>query len=306
MENQENIKENEEISIIDLLAVLIKYRKLILIGTIIPAVIAALWLFVAKPILKPVEFPEPETKVETKVVYTIRLNHLPNSIYGAIWSNFLIGFDFNGRILQDFSNSNILCKLYKENQFSEQYKENEIEEYIKKCIDTKLITCSNSIQTNYNIIVLMEVKSWNKLDAFIKSFIEYECNLANEGNIQEKIDIIGERYKRRLDELNKYDSKSVNYSEIQSIKDTVADIELYRKENKPFFEIIGEPVIDTKTTTITPPAPPKEPKVKELIIVAVASLFIFIFIAFLLNAIQNIKDDPVSSQKIKDAWKEGK
>ena len=68
MENQENIKENEEISIIDLLAVLIKYRKLIIIGTIIPAVIAALWLFVAKPILKPVEIPEPETKTETKVV----------------------------------------------------------------------------------------------------------------------------------------------------------------------------------------------------------------------------------------------
>ena len=102
MENQENIKENEEISIIDLLAVLIKYRKLIIIGTVIPTVVAALWLFVAKPILKTVEIPEPET--ETKAVYTIRLTHMPQKLYDELWRNYVIGWDFNGRIINDFSN----------------------------------------------------------------------------------------------------------------------------------------------------------------------------------------------------------
>lgn len=307
MENQENIKENEEISIIDLLAVLIKYRKLIIIGTVIPTVVAALWLFVAKPILKPVEIPEPETKTETRVVYTLRSNYLSKRINDALWQEFYVSWDFYNRILDDFKNPNIIGKIYYENQFSKIFDDiTEEQQYIIECLDDNLFTLTNPIDINYALTILIPIKSFNKLDDFVNAFINYEIDLANEKFIRNYIDICYERYTEKIAEVKNANPKTVNFDEIQRIKDTVADIELYRKENKPFFEIIGDPVIDTKTTTITPPAPPKEPKVKELIIVAVASLFIFIFIAFLLNAIQNIKDDPVSSQKIKDAWKAGK
>ena len=44
----------------------------------------------------------------------------------------------------------------------------------------------------------------------------------------------------------------------------------------------------------------------KIIIVWFASFFIFIFIAFLLNAIQNIKSDKEASTKIKNAWEKGK
>ena len=323
MENQENIKENEEISIIDLLAVLIKYRKLIIIGTIIPAVIAALWLFVAKPILKPVEIPEPETKTETHISYTVRVNYLPSVVYDSLAKYSGGSWDIHGRLINDFTNPNVIIPLYVKNQFINiddikdfnnkeikdvnADKENkDVDKYITHCINDKLMTLSYAMETSYIITINMPVNSLEKLEAFINSYIKYEIDLIDEHLMGWRLDYVEDLCKRKLSEVKNAAPNTVNFTEIQTIKDTLDGIENWKKLNKPYIEIAGDPVIDTKTTTITPPAPPKEPKVKELIIVTVASLFIFIFIAFLLNAIQNIKDDPVSSQKIKDAWKAGK
>ena len=50
----------------------------------------------------------------------------------------------------------------------------------------------------------------------------------------------------------------------------------------------------------------KDSLLLKIIIVWFASFFIFIFIAFLLNAIQNIKSDKEASTKIKNAWEKGK
>ena len=47
-------------------------------------------------------------------------------------------------------------------------------------------------------------------------------------------------------------------------------------------------------------------RVKKLIITTFAAFFIFVFIAFFKNAIENIKKDPEASGKIKSAWDEGK
>lgn len=324
MENQENIKENEEISIIDLLAVLIKYRKLIIIGTIIPAVIAALWLFVAKPILKPVEIPEPETKVETTVVYTIQNYQLNTIVNDALWKYTAGSWNIYYSLINDFVNPTIIIPLYLKNQFislddikdfndnnevkdlDDENENKDVEKYIKHCINDKLMTLSYTTDLSYIITINMPVNSLEKLEAFINSYIKYENDLIDEHLTGWRLDYVEDLCKRKLSEVKNAAPNTVNFTEIQTIKDTLDGIENWKKLNKPYIEIVGAPVIDTKTTTITPPAPPKEPKVKELIIVAVASLFIFIFIAFLLNAIQNIKDDPVSSQKIKDAWKEGK
>ena len=43
-------------------------------------------------------------------------------------------------------------------------------------------------------------------------------------------------------------------------------------------------------------------KLFTIIIVAFASFFLFVFIAFTLNAVKNIKQDPQARQTISDAW----
>ena len=44
----------------------------------------------------------------------------------------------------------------------------------------------------------------------------------------------------------------------------------------------------------------------KFIVATFAAFFIFVFIAFLLNAVANIKTDPYASNIIKKAWDEGK
>ena len=47
-------------------------------------------------------------------------------------------------------------------------------------------------------------------------------------------------------------------------------------------------------------------RIKKLIIATFAAFFILVFVAFLKNAIYNIKQDPEASGKIKAAWDSGK
>lgn len=306
MENQEIKRENEEISIIDLIAVLLKYRKLIILGTIIPTVCTVLWLFVAEPIIKnKIKIEQTtEIKTETKVVYTVQQNYKKPKVYSGLADYCGKGMDVGGTFIKDFQNYKILTPLYEKYKFADTVTNEDTEVLIKNWIKNQQFSCVASDNNTFTITIFMPIKSLDQLELFIQSFVQYEIDFMEKMLFGENLDYLEARCRRRLSEVENADPKTVNFTEIQYVKDILEDIEFSRNENKPSFEILGKPVIEK--STITPPAPPKEPKVKELIIVAVASLFIFIFIAFLLNAIQNIKDDPVSSQKIKDAWKAGK
>ncbi len=304
MSNQEIVtqKNDEEISIIDLIAVIIKYRKLIIIGTIVPSIIVAIWLFIVKPILKPEVLPE--TKTETTANYTLRINYYPQRVYDAIGTVYNSWWDLNSRLLYDFINPTIMGPIYEKNQFADPVAEGEGEKYIKSFIDKKFISCVYYIDVTYLITIKMPISSVDVLTQYIEDFIDYEHNLIQEKWIGDHLELLKERYQIRLNEFEKADPKTVNFEEVQKAKETLQDIELVVKDNKPFYEIEGKPVIDVKTITPEPPA--KENKIKSIIIVTFSALLLFIFIAFLINTIQNIKADPESSKKIKDAWISGK
>ena len=122
----------------------------------------------------------------------------------------------------------------------------------------------------------------------------------------DKVDIKKMSIKERdrlLKDMEKANPQTINFDEIQKAKDILQDIEKYKKDNKPFYEIQGKPVIER---TVIYPESSKKNNLRNMLIVAFGSLFVFIFIAFLLNAIRNIKEDPEASKKIKDAWVNGK
>ncbi len=303
--DQENIiKENNEISIIDLLAVVIRFRKLIIFGTLIPTIIAAVYLFVVKPRITPVVV-QPEPYEEVKALYTIRLYYPQAKLYEGIAVNFNRHWDFNARILFDFINPTIIGPLYEENQFADTCKKGEGENYVTPLIKVGQITCANSYDTTYLITFNMPINSEEKLNDFVNSFIEYEHNLIQEKYLEDHIELLQVRMQRKLKEVENADPKTVNFDEIQRAKDILQDIETYKRENKPFYEIEGKPVIER--TVITPePISVKRDSPKKIIIVSLGSFFIFIFISFFINAIKSIKADPEASRKIKDAWISGK
>ena len=74
MENEKKEYAEDEISLLDLLAVLIRYRKLIVLGTGIITVLAIIWLFIVPVFFKKL------AKQNAKVEYTIAARSIPNSI----------------------------------------------------------------------------------------------------------------------------------------------------------------------------------------------------------------------------------
>lgn len=302
MENSNKASvENEEVSLIDIITVLIRYRKLILIGTLIPTIIVAIYLFFVKPKIKP----KMQPYENTTITYTIRLNNIPQKLIEALIQNYNRWWDFNGRMLQDFINPTIIGPLYEKNQFSEECAEGAGETFIKPYIDSKKITCSMSLDTSYNITINMPVTSEEKLNDFMNAFIQYEHDLIQDIYIRDHIETLLERYQRRLNEVQNANPNTVNYEEIQKAKDIIQDIGTYKRENKPFYEIQGKPVIQRNVIYPNNDVP-KKVKIKRLIIALIGSFCIFTFIAFLLNMIQNIKEDPNASRKIKDAWYGGR
>lgn len=296
-----NSKENEEFSIIDLIIVIIRYRKMILIGTIISVFLAALYIFVIQP--KKTTIIQPEEK--NKVVYTVRLNYLSPVMTDQIARNCNRWWDFNNRILQDFVNPTIIGSLYEKNQFSEVCEEGDGENFINEYLQDQKITISPLMDTTYAITIKMTINSEEKLDNFMKSFINYELDLVQNKYIENNIELIEERYRRKLAEMDKYDPKTINYTDIQVCKDTLQEIEAYKKQNKPFYEIQGKPVYYKNNVQITSEPSVKE-KVKKIIIIGLGAFVVFVLISFIVNTIYNIKKDPVISNKFKEAWDSGK
>ena len=82
----------------------------------------------------------------------------------------------------------------------------------------------------------------------------------------------------------------------QNLQRLVFDAQEYLKGNTPPLFLRGAAF----------EIPVAQGRVTKLIIVAFAAFFVTIFIAFVLNAVSNIKADPQASKVISDAWRAGK
>ena len=91
-------------------------------------------------------------------------------------------------------------------------------------------------------------------------------------------------------------SENSNITDAQSLMLTVRQIDEFMNSYDCISERTVEPFVILEPLG----------RVKKLIIATFAAFFIFVFIAFLKNAIENIKNDPEASGKIKAAWDNGK
>ena len=85
-------------------------------------------------------------------------------------------------------------------------------------------------------------------------------------------------------------------SSLQSLQEFATDLQEFIGSFDGFLSLRGEPFV----------VPEGRGRIKKTVIIFLAAFFVFVFIAFLKNAIENIKADPVSSKLIADAWKAGK
>lgn len=284
MENlEDNYKNEDEISLLDLLSVFVKYRKLIIWGTVVFALLVSIFLFFLS---------KSSDNQEQLYLIDYNITVYPNM---SIFSN-IVSFDIvddtnnklNDKKLISEINKNILVFDYDFN--SSNFDVLEYNQFILELFNDKEYLAELS-KTKNNFLLSIKTINPENSDLFVNELI----NVVNNEYREFLLPLI----QKRINEINlllpQYSSDE------KEIKDKLLNekITLTELSNENFN------ILQTNFSKFIV-REKKDSLLLKIIIVWFASFFIFIFIAFLLNAIQNIKSDKEASTKIKNAWEKGK
>lgn len=284
MENlEDNYKNEDEISLLDLLSVFVKYRKLIIWGTVVFALLVSMFLFFLS---------RDSDNQEQLYLIDYNINIYPNmDIFKSIVSFDIID-DTNNKLndkkLISEINKNILVFDYDFN--SSNFDVLEYNQFILELFNDKEYLAELS-KTKNNFLLSIKTINPENSDLFVNELI----NVVNNEYREFLLPLI----QKRINEINlllpQYSSDE------KEIKDKLLNekITLTELSNENFN------ILQTNFSKFIV-REKKDSLLLKIIIVWFASFFIFIFIAFLLNAIQNIKSDKEASTKIKNAWEKGK
>ena len=289
----EKIEQNEEeISLIDLLAVIIKYRKMIIFGTIAAGIIGIAAIFVM-----PKLFPSFDNK-EITATYTVKVTPLPSNISSAL-AALGINNNFENVLTSSFINLPFIASEYKKFPFtnksftSDVFFSNSIVEEIVK--SKKLQIVPAGITNYYDVILRMPIEKLDTGTDFVKEIVSID-NESVLTVLAETIPLLESNTKESLDKIEKSTARVNDFYTIQNLRDLLKDIEIYKEKNINIFELEKEPFVLSIA----------QGRLKKLIIVVFAAFFLLVFLAFARNAVLNIKADPEASKIISDAWNSGK
>lgn len=291
---ENNYNGEEEISLIDLFAVLLRFRKMIILGTIIVTFISGLYVFVLPKYVPSLN------KKNVNVTYTVEVKTFPRTITKGL-SDLGLTYDFAGKLSLAFKNFPSIAKEYKKNPFMGQDYPKDSRQYnyfIKQLVTNKKVTIKNNIGSSYSLNFEVPEAGIETLDSFVKDYLD---NLNKSVTVKSN-EFIDELEKKTKESFEKISSNSgsefsfVNVSTEQVLRETLQDIENLKKKPVVFYTLDDEPFILNVA----------QGRAKKLIIVCFAAFFIFIFIAFAKNAVANIKEDPEASKTLQNAWESGK
>ena len=292
-EQYENNNE-DEISLIDLFAVLIRYRKLVVIGTFSVALAAFAWLFVLP------KFVPSLNKKTLTISYALKTERLPSSVatsvnYSILWT--AINYMKDVMVLSDVQREFSI--------FADEKKASSVGAYNKQIQDAidkeKFVVRNSPIADTIAVTLKIPMEKEEFADAFIRKMAKMvsdyiEADLMPEiDTLEDNADTILEKYgesglSEKKSSASASASASVNYADIS------ADIKSFKSKHDEFVKSLDDAFV------ITDPAG----RTIKFIVATFAAFFIFVFTAFLLNAIENIKNDENAVSLIKKAWDEGK
>lgn len=288
-EQYENNNE-DEISLIDLFAVLVRYRKLVVIGTLAVALAAFAWLFVLP------KFVPSLNKKTLTISYALKTERLPASVA------FSVNYDILLTATNYMNDVRVLADAQREfSIFADEKKVPSVSAYNKQIQDAidkeKFVAKRSPIADTIAVTCKIPIEKEDFADDFIKKIAKMasdyiEADLMPEINtLEDNADMILEKYgDLGLSEKKSSSSSSTNYADISS------DIKAFKLKHDMFVQLLDDAFV------ITDPAG----RTIKFIVATFAAFFIFVFTAFLLNAIENIKNDENAVSLIKKAWDEGK
>lgn len=290
MENEIEQKEKseDEISLIDLIAVLVRHRKLVVLGTLIVTVLAGLYLFVVPLFVK-----KANTQ-NAKVAYTISVKAIPLSIATKLPD----GEKITPLYLATYNAQRLpflVDQIKKNNIFSNtEMTSYEFNSFVQSLIKNKKIEIIESkLGNEYDIQLVIPIEKIDDASRLVRSMVsDTDINLQNYYNplIQSLLTSTTTTIEKARS------SASADSAALQEVQNLNVDLHEFTDNFSGFLSIRDEPFV----------IPEGRGRVKKLIIVFLAAFFVFVFIAFCKNAVANIKADPASNKLISDAWKAGK
>ena len=248
-------KEEDEISLLDLFLVCLKYRKLIIFGTLSCMIAFSVFFFIKENI-------NPSKNIS--VVYTVKAKVIPPSL-GSYMKK-------SGSLIQfardKMNNLNFIAKANKSSYvFGGEGKSGyEYFDAVKESKEAAKFTIDGvKFDLEYEVKVDIDEELFSAYEAFLHTM---------------------------LDEINK---EAGNYflSLFSNVdEDIESEVNSYIINNYPLIYIDEEPVFISTAT---------EGRIKIFIIVFFASFMITIFLSFLLNAINSIKQDKEAMEKVNSA-----
>lgn len=295
----ENIKTNEnceeEISLIDLMAVLIRYRKMIMIGTLAVAFLAGFRLFVLPKFI-------PSLNKETQTVsYLIQVEKIPAKL------KLELDYEFVENGISFLTDVRAFAQCQKDFKiFADEEK------------------CGSAVNYNYAISNVIKQKKFNVEKGHITDSISVTCEVPSDklqdtndfmvafvkeasefvsGELDQTIKELAENTERTLREYKKGGSGGIGSDDSMSATVALAkytdlknDIDTFYMRHKDYLMVNNDAFI----------IPIGQGRVKMFVIVVFATFFVLVFVAFMRNAIENIKKDKEASGIIAKAWEEGK
>ncbi len=284
IENNAPLAEDDEISLIDLFSVLIKHRFLIVTGTVVVAALCIFFLFFFPKINKSAD------KHSVTIEYTYQINSLPLSLEKELGYS-----DQKEKVIVSLANYNLTSltflaeKIKQYNPFDDDFSKMtsyQYNRYIQNLTNNKKYQVEISpVQTSLTVTLAVPEKNISLANQLVQDMVS-QTNSEIENFLFPKLDAIEKSAS----------ASSSNTASAQGLKETQSLIRSFRASYTGFLTSAGEPFILLEPLG----------RLKKLIIVVFAAFFIFVFVAFLLNAVENIKKDPEASEKIKTAWDGGK
>lgn len=295
--NSEN-SADDEISLLDLLAVLLRYRKFIVIFTGIVTALAIVVLFVL-----PLVIPSFNSK-KYEVQYKIMTAEMPETLrtsLGIAASN----SNSNSNVIrfysqENFTNLQFLASEYKNYPiFSTDIEK--IDEYsynnmIQKMIQDKSFEAKIPLANDYFVfIVTPKAENLEMADKLVKDMTE-KTNVLLKNMIFPRLKELRTNTESSLVDLQKSFTGATDVSTIARMQSLIQVIDSFDARYPDLVYITDEPFVISQS----------QGRVKKLIIVFFAAFFVSIFIAFARNAVENIKKDPEANKLMTDAWNAGK
>ena len=253
-------KEEDEISLLDLFLVCLKYRKLIIFGTLSCMIAFSVFFFIKENI-------NPSKNIS--VVYTVKAKVIPPSL-GRYMKK-------SGSLIQfardKMNNLNFIAKANKSSYvFGGEGKSGyEYFDAVKESKEAAKFTIDGvKFDLEYEVKVDIDEELFSAYEAFLHTM---------------------------LDEINKeagnYFLSLFSDSLLSNVNEDIeSEVNSYIINNSPLIYIDEEPVFISTAT---------EGGIKIFIIVFFASFMITIFLSFLLNAINSIKQDKEAMEKVYSA-----